>query len=148
MKTREDDDKDWKRRKTRDLELLEVKRRRASEGGDDDVECGGGRRRAKKLKYSRMTEYWGMEQEECETIGEDEEELVTTKEPVGGREEPVLRGEQKTPRNSVKGRGLSKSTSTPTLTSSPITDYFSSKRIMEHGADVNEEFPLDDLGRC
>ena len=46
----EDDDKDWKRRKTRDLELLEVKRRRPSEGGEDDTEGGGGRRRAKKLK--------------------------------------------------------------------------------------------------
>ena len=82
-----------------------------------------------------------------ETIGEEEEDLVTMEEPGGGREEPVLCGEQKTPCNSVKGRG-SKSTSTPTLTSSLITDYFSSKRIMEHGADVNEEFPLDDLGRC
>ena len=107
-----------------------------------------GEEESKEAQVFQDDRILGMEQEKSETIGEDEEELVTTKEPVGGREEPVLRGEQKTPRNSVKGRGLSKSTSTPTLTSSLITDYFSSKRIMEHGADVNEEFPLDDLGRC
>ena len=57
LKSLEDDDQDWKRKKTRDLELLESKRRRTSEGGDEDVECeGGGRRRAKKLKYSMMKE--------------------------------------------------------------------------------------------
>ena len=81
-----------------------------------------------------------------ETIGEEEEDLVTMEEPGGGREEPVLCGEQKTPCNSVKGRGrgLSKSSNTPSLTPSLITDYYSTKRVMMPGSDVLEEFTMDD----
>ena len=41
-------------------------------------------------------------------------------------------------------RGKIKSTSTPTITSSSITDYFSSKRVMELGAEDHAEFILDD----
>ena len=38
-----------------------------------------------------MNEDWGMEQEErCEKVGEEEEILIASKEPEGGREEPTI----------------------------------------------------------
>ena len=109
---------------------------------------GGGRRRAKKLKYSKIAEDWGMKQgggDKAPPIGEEEGILIVGKEHVNEGGEPVGR-EQKAPCNSVKGRGMGKykSTSTPSKTSSLLTDYFSNKRMMEQGAEEQAEFILDD----
>ena len=63
----------WRQKKTRELQLLDSKRRRHSEG-EEDIRTWGARRRPKKLKFATIDEDWGEEV----SSGEDQSEEQPT----------------------------------------------------------------------
>ena len=115
----EEENSCWRAKKTRELELQEVKRRRPSET-DEDRRAWGERRRPKKLKYALIGEDWGEEEDE-KTSEEVWEEQVTPATKPHPRKKKI------------------RFSTTTTVSSPKITDYFSPEQRRLRGVGVDDE---------